>query len=80
MEEKLKNEIKIDDSTPDAIKTMLKYIYTGQVTGNIGDILADVLQLSDKYDLPGLKKICEKTLLDDLVVKNAINTFILVDK
>ena len=79
MEEKLKNEIKIDDSTPDAIKTMLKYIYTGQVTGNIGDILADVLQLADKYDLPGLQKICEETLLDDLVVHNAINTLILVD-
>ena len=78
MEEKLKNEIKIKDSTPEAVKTMLNYIYTGEVT-NIGNNVADVIQLADKYDLPGLRKICEKTLLDDLVVKNAINTFILVD-
>ena len=80
MEEKSKNEVKIKDSTPAAVKTMLSYIYTGQVTNNIGDIVAEVLQLADKYDLPGLKKICEITLLDDLVVENCINTFILVDR
>jgi len=79
MEEKSKNEIKIKDSTPEAVKTMLNYIYTGQVT-NIGNIVADVIQLADKYDLSGLQKICEKTLLDDLVVENCINSFILVDR
>ena len=79
MEEKLKNEIKIKDSTPEAVKAMLNYIYTGQVADfNIGNIVADVIHLADKYDLPGLLKICEKTLLDDLVVENCINTFILV--
>ena len=79
MREKQDNVVTIDDSTPAAIETMLDYIYTGKVTADIGDILADVLQLADKYNLPGLpRKICEKILLDDLVVENAINTFILV--
>ena len=79
MEERKNGEVKIDDSTPVAIKTMLTYMYTGKVSSNIGGIVEDVLHLANKYDLPGLKKICEKTLLHDLIVENAINTFILFD-
>jgi len=58
MTEKQDNVIRIDDSKPDAIKAMLDYVYTGKVS-YIGDMAADVLQLADKYNLPGLMKICE---------------------
>ena len=52
MREKVDNVVTIDDSTPAAIETMLDYIYTGKVTANIADIVVDVLQLGNKYDLP----------------------------
>ena len=42
--------------------------------------MADLLHLSDKYRLDILKRACEKTLVDDLVVDNAINTIILADR
>ena len=72
--------MEIHDSIPAAVKTMLTYIYTGQVTDDIGGIVEHVLDLANKYDLQGLKTICEKILLDDLIVENSINTFILVDR
>ena len=80
MLEKKTNQMEIEDSIPAAVKTMLTYIYTGQVTDDIGGIVEHVLDLANKYDLQGLKDICEKILLDDLIVKNIINTFILVDR
>ena len=80
MLEKKKSQMEIHDSIPAAVKTMLTYIYTGQVTDDIGGIVEHVLDLANKYDLQGLKNICEKVLLDDLIVENSINTFILVDR
>jgi len=46
----------------------------------IGHKVAEVLHLAYKYDMPKLKKICEKTLMDDITIENAIDTLILVDR
>ena len=80
MTEKAENKIEINDSTPVAVKGMLNHIYTGAVPDNIHDIVADLLHLAHKYELPSLKRACEKTLVEELVAENAINTFILADR
>ena len=59
---------------------MINHIYSGTIPDNISDHVADLLNLSHKYELYSLKKACEKTLVDDLVVENAINTIILADR
>ena len=59
---------------------MVDYIYTGLIPTNIGDMAEDLLHLADKYGLGCLKRACEKSLLDDLAVENAINTMIYADR
>ena len=78
--ESTNNRIVIEDSTPEAVQAMLDHIYTGDVPNNIDHLVVDILHISDKYDVTSLKKICEKTLLDNLNAQNAINTLILADR
>ena len=80
MEEKKKNELEIPDATPDSVRGMLNFMYTGKVPANISDIVTDLLHLADKYQLCSLKKTCEKCLLDDLTVDNTVGAIILVDR
>ena len=80
MDEKTKNEVQIDDVSPESVRGLISYTYTGQVPTNISDHVADLLHLGDKYKIDSLKKACEKCLLDDLTVENTVNTFILVDR
>ena len=81
MEEMKKNKMEIPDASPESVKAMLAFMYSGKLpTTNINDILADLLHLADKYEVVSLKKACEKCLLDVLAVENTVNTLILVDR
>ena len=74
MNEKDKNKLEINDASPEAVKAMLDYMYTGTVPTNISNIVVELLHLADKYGLGSLKRACERSLLDDLTVENAVNT------
>ena len=80
MAEKVKNELVILDASPESVKEMISYMYTGKVPANISEIVADLLHLADKYEMASLKKACERCLLKDLAVENTVNTLILVDR
>ena len=80
MTEEETNEMRIEDVSSEAVKGMVDFIYTGTITANIGSLVGDLLHLADKYGLGCLKRACEKSLLDDLVVENAINTMIYADR
>ena len=80
MLEKNTNEMAINDASPAAVSGMINHIYSGAIPDNIRDHVADLLNLSHKYELYSLKEACEKTLVDDLAVENAINTIILADR
>ena len=80
MTEKMKNKLEIQDASPESVRGLVHYMYTGQVPTNISDIVADLLHLADKYEMTSLKKTCEKCLQEDLAVENTVNTLILIDR
>ena len=77
MAEKMKDELEIEDSSPAVVQEMINHIYTGDVPDNIGETVAELLHLSQQYELASLKKACEQTLVEDLIVENTINTLLL---
>lgn len=76
MTEKEQSNVRILDFDDDVVKGMLQYLYTGE-TDLIGQRAPDLLRIAEKYDLPGLKKICEHAIIKDLNVDNAAVMLIL---
>jgi speckle-type POZ protein len=72
------NIVNIVDFDLETIQEMLTYVYTGTVP-NIGKVAASLLAVADKYDMPGLKKICEYELSKNICVDNFCNTLVLTD-
>ena len=70
MQESSNNKVEIDDVCPDALKEMLTYIYTGQIS-DVGNVAYDLLYAADKYQLDDLKSFCEQQLSKSLKVENA---------
>ena len=68
---RVQNEVKIDDVDGEVVDTMLEYIYTGQLDGDISAVGERLLVAADKYDLPDLKFLCKDKLLDNLSADNA---------
>ncbi|CAD5230338.1 unnamed protein product [Bursaphelenchus xylophilus] len=71
MKESTEGILTIPDSTPAAIATMLDYLYCGVVDqGAFEKHTVDILVLSQKYDVPGLKEEAEKILSTRITAKN----------
>ena len=79
-EEKKGNELVIKDASPDNVKGMMDYIYTGKIPDNIDDTCGDMLYLAAKYNLPELVKACEVALLNSLCEGNALATLVILDR
>ena len=80
MKEKQTRKIDIEDSKPEIVGEMLRFIYTGDIPNEKLDALAsDLLGTSDKYELNYLKKICEDKLCSTLKVDNSIECLVLGD-
>ena len=80
MTETENNEMRIGEVSTESVQGMVDFIYTGTIPANIGNLVGDLLHLADKYGLSCLKMACEKSLMDDLVVENAINTIIYAER
>ncbi|XP_074102329.1 speckle-type POZ protein B-like [Cotesia typhae] len=78
MKENKKNEITIPHVDPDVFKKVLDYIYTNKVN-DLDTSAEELLEVSDKYQLLGLKEICEEHLSETLSVENSIRILILAD-
>ncbi|XP_044584480.1 speckle-type POZ protein B-like [Cotesia glomerata] len=78
MKENKKNEITIPDVDPDVFEKVLDYIYTDKVD-DLKTFAEELLEVSDKYQLLGLKEICEEYLSESLSVENSIRILILAD-
>merc|ERR1719244_1620458 len=77
MTEQRKNEVKITDLPPLAVKAMLEYIYSGKYEET--DITPSLLASADKYDLPELKSACESCLARDIRLANCMELMVLAD-
>ncbi|XP_051169084.1 protein maternal effect lethal 26-like [Leptopilina boulardi] len=79
MKENLTNTVQINDADSDCFKEMLNYIYTGNVE-NLNTMAFGLYELANKYDISTLQTICEKCLIVNLAVDNAISIFQLADQ
>ncbi|KAK1426674.1 hypothetical protein QVD17_15351 [Tagetes erecta] len=67
--EKDAKDISIPNIRWDVFELMMRYIYTGSVDVNL-EIAQDLLRAADQYLLEGLKRLCEYTIAQDILVDN----------
>ena len=77
--ESLTNSVDVTGIDPDVFHEMLRFIYT-----NKADVSRDgaqsLLAAADMYQLEHLKKICERKLLEQLSLENAVQLLIIADR
>lgn len=79
------SSVNIVDYSYEAVKEMLTFMYTGMLQFVDDEKDSKLLPLrllvaADKYDLPGLKLLCEKKLGDNLTSNNVISLLEFADK
>ncbi|XP_044575295.1 speckle-type POZ protein-like A [Cotesia glomerata] len=79
MKENKENEVTIPDIDPEVFKKVLDYIYTDRVDDLIS-FAEKLLEAADKYQLQGLKNLCECSLSKTLTPGNAVKILILADR
>ena len=78
MKEGNESELNIDDFDEDTIESLLRYIYFDKVA-SLDKQAESLLAAADKYDLAGLKAVCEWNLAQRVNVDNAIDLLLLAD-
>ncbi|XP_049789534.1 speckle-type POZ protein-like [Schistocerca nitens] len=79
MEETNCNRVDITDVDYDVLREVVRYMYTGH-TPNLEGAADCLLAAADKYQLPGLKAMCENELGAGLTTENAAGLLILADR
>ena len=75
MKEKNTGLVDLGDSSPEIISELLKFIYTGSCCVNDdspSQIVCDLLQAANKYELEHLKELCENALSSKVTSKNSL--------
>jgi hypothetical protein len=67
--ENQKGVVQIDDFDAKTMKTVLAYIYGNNIGKNDGDL--DLILAADKYNLAGLMKCCERSIISELSLNDA---------
>ncbi|XP_065207995.1 protein roadkill-like [Planococcus citri] len=70
--------VEIPDIDEETLEDMLRYIYTEKCE-HLEELAYCLIMAADKYNLDGLKVMCEKELLKTLSVENAIDRLVLAD-
>ena len=79
MTESLESKITIEDIDEATMEKALGYIYTGTVA-TLEDGTVSLLAAADKYDLGGLKALCEDSLAMTMNAGNVVDLLLLADK
>ena len=61
------------------LQELLRYIYTDRVE-NLDTLAGAMLSVADKYRLPGLKLLCERTLVETITPESVASLLLLGDK
>ncbi|KAL7302105.1 hypothetical protein TKK_0005333 [Trichogramma kaykai] len=79
MRENIKNVVTINDISAEVIDCLLTWIYTNEVEFH-HDTIYELSYASEKCQIFGLKKLCEKYLYELLTVKNWVEIISIADK
>ncbi|XP_065223987.1 speckle-type POZ protein-like [Planococcus citri] len=77
MQENRLNKVDIPDMKPEVFKAFLQYLYTDK-TPHPG-MVRELLVAAGKYDVSGLRLLCEEMLLKDLSEENATDVLVFAD-
>ncbi|CAH0564712.1 unnamed protein product [Brassicogethes aeneus] len=75
----IKYKIDLADYQHHLIRELVRYIYTDKVE-NADSFVCKLLPLSVKYQLQGLKALCDRTLCESLTPSNVANILLLADQ
>ncbi len=79
MKESKSNEVSIPDISVAVGKEMITYIYTDKAP-NVKTMTEELLIAAEKYQLPGLKALCENSIVNALNVSNAAYFLLFADR
>lgn len=81
MKEQQENKVEIEDIDYDVMQQILHFIYTGKVNVEKAiPLYSDLLIAADKYELDGLKLLCEDSLIVKLSLRNVGTLLNLADR
>ena len=69
------NTIEIKEVPPEAVESMLKYIYNGEVPEDPDKLIPNQINLAEIYLLDHLNDACVKSLIYKLEVSSSTSTF-----
>jgi len=72
--------IEMKEVGAEAVKSLLKHIYSGEIPRDPELLSPDLLHIADMYLLDPLKEACLESLVQRMKVSSSISTFILVDR
>ena len=75
-QEGLTKTVHIDDMEPDVFKEMLRYLYTGKVP-QLEQMTESLFVAADRFQIQGLKFLCQKRMLSKLNKENALRYLVL---
>ena len=78
MEESRSGRIEIKDLDVDTMDSMLSYIYSGKI-GHMDGKEGMLLAAGEKYNLPGLKVLCEAALSRHMNIDNVLDMLLVAD-
>merc|ERR1719369_1554234 len=78
MSENRSGKVDMKDLSLDVVRRLVKYMYTGRVE-NIYVKTEELLAGADKYNLTGLKRMCEDSLIAATNVNNWVDMIIVAD-
>ena len=79
MIESQSNQITMVDVTPEIMRHVLRYLYSGTFPENMEELAFDLLPFADKYALEELKVRCENAIRPVVTVDNVIRTVVMAD-
>ncbi|XP_057318692.1 speckle-type POZ protein-like B [Microplitis mediator] len=79
LKENKENEIDISDMDPDTCEKLLEFIYTDNVS-DFNEVSERLYKVTDKYQLPTLKVLCEESFCKNVNVGNAVQYLVLLDR
>lgn len=79
MQENCSKSVKIVDASSRVIHEMLRFVYTSRVE-NLDEVAEELLIVADKYQIQGLKELCERCLCKNLNDGNVCSLLMLGDQ
>lgn len=70
LKESYMNEVVIEDVEADAMQIFLEFVYGRDTSISDFDTACSVLAVADKYDVPGLLRLCESTMVSNVRLAN----------